>query len=195
MKSLLYFIRPISFLLLITAATLCQPSPRPAEKCGGSANGIALCLSPSEERNGVILEIKNIGPTDDVLNLGIMLANGAKQYPKAITLIVIDSEGKQHYATLAEPTWIAGRVDPFIVPLPDDASLKLPLHLSKYFYFTAQHIMEEFKPDPTKHYTVQAQFVGRSVDQSTANLDAKGIAFMPFWTGTANSNNVEVGPK
>jgi hypothetical protein len=194
MKPLLYFVQLVSFLLLISTTTLCQSTQQPPEKCGSPANGIALCLSPSEERNGVILEIKNIGPTDAVLNLGIMLAN-AKQYPRAVTLLVIDSEGRQHYADLAEPTFIAGRVDPFIVPLPDGASLRLPLHLPKYFYFTATHVIAEFKADPTKHYTVQAQFTGRGVDQATANLDVKGIALMPFWTGTVNSNNIEIGPK
>jgi hypothetical protein len=194
MKSLLYFIKPISFLLLITATTFCQHG-QSTEKCGSPSNGIALCLSPLAEHDGVILEIKNTGPEDAVLNLGIMLANGARQYPRAVTLLLIDSEGKQHHAELAEPTLIAGRVDPFIVPLPKGASLKLPLYFFKYFNFAANHVMEEFKLDPVKHYTVQAQFTGIAISQATANLDIKGIALMPFWTGTVSSNNIEIGAK
>ena len=111
-KSLSYFIQVAAFLLFLTAAAFCQPAQQPHETCGKPANGIALCLSPSEERNGIILEIKNTGPKDALLNLGIMLDTGQKQYPNAIQLLVVDSEGKQHYAELAEPTWIGGRVDP-----------------------------------------------------------------------------------
>ena len=195
MKSLSYFIQVAAFLLFLTAAAFCQPAQQPHETCGKPANGIALCLSPSEERNGIILEIKNTGPKDALLNLGIMLDTGQKQYPNAIQLLVVDSEGKQHYAELAEPTWIGGRVDPFILPLPDSASFKLPLHLSKYFYFTAGHVIEEFKPDPMKHYIVQARFTEIVLRKDQADFNIGMIPITSFWTGSVNSNSVEVGPK
>jgi hypothetical protein len=44
-----------------------------------------LCLSPSVGSGSVTLEVRNTGPTDAVLNLGIMRANGARQHPSAIT--------------------------------------------------------------------------------------------------------------
>ncbi|HWC17051.1 MAG TPA: hypothetical protein VG498_08545 [Terriglobales bacterium] len=55
------------------------------EPCGTPLDGIALCLSPSGEPDGLILEIRNVGTNDAVLNLGIM--HGARQYPVAIMLI------------------------------------------------------------------------------------------------------------
>jgi hypothetical protein len=125
-----------------------------------------------------MLEVRNAGPKDAVLNLGIMLANGARQYSTAITLVLTDAEGKGHHAELAEPAGVtSGRLDPFIVPLPSGASLKLPVHISKCLWYASGHI-EDFEPDPKKHYTVQAQFTGKGVSQAEANLDVKGIALL-----------------
>ena len=135
------------------------------------------------------VEVRNAGPKDLVLNLGIMLANGARQYPSAITLSVTDNMGKVHQGRLAEPGIIGGRVDPFIVPLPHGASLMLPVELTKYLLDTSGR-SEKFRPDATTLYTVQAQFTGQGVSYSEANLDVKGLAVMPYWTGTAVSNTV-----
>jgi hypothetical protein len=72
--------------------------------------------------------------------------------------------------------------------------LKLALDISKYALYVSGHI-EDFRPDPTKRYTVQAQFTGEGVNQAEANLDVKGIALMPYWTGTLVSNTVASAPK
>ena len=40
------------------------------------------------------VELRNASQSDLVINLGTMLANGKKQYPKEIVLILIDSQGK-----------------------------------------------------------------------------------------------------
>jgi hypothetical protein len=182
-------------LVILTATVFGQGhSFRIAEKCGKPVAGIALCLLRSAEP-GAMIEVRNTAPKDAVLNLGIMLANGARQYPTAITLVLTDAEGKEHHAELAEPPGvIGGRLDPFIVPLPSGASLKLPLHISKCFWY-ASGKLEDFEPDPQKHYTLQAQFTGKGVSQAEANLDVKGIALMPYWTGTVVSNAVVIGPK
>jgi hypothetical protein len=142
----------------------------------------------------VVLEVRNTGPKDAVLNLGIMLANGARQYPTAITLVLTDAEGKEHHAELAEPLGlISGRLDAFVVPLPSGASLKLPLQISKCIWYASGQL-EDFELDPKKHYTLQAQFTGKGVSQTEAGLDVKGIALMPYWTGTVVSNTVAIGP-
>jgi hypothetical protein len=114
-----------------------------------------------------------------------MLANGARQYPTAMTLVLTDAESKEHHAELAEPAGvIGGRLDLFIVPLPSGASLKLPVRISKCLWYASGQL-EDFRPDPTKRYTVQAE----------ANLDMKGIALMPYWTGILVSNTVATAPK
>ncbi len=142
----------------------------------------------------MILEVKNTGEKDAVLNLGIMLANGARQYPSAITLTLRDAEGREHQFVLFEPAVIAGRLDPFILPLPKGADMRLPIDLSKYLLMTDRHIEDPPRPDTTKQYLVRAEFAGEGVTQAQANLDVKGLALMPFWLGKAVSNTVKTGP-
>jgi len=57
-----------------------------AGECGAPMTGIALCLSPGRGT----LEVRNIAVKDVVLNLGTMEANGMRQYPTAITLLLKD---------------------------------------------------------------------------------------------------------
>jgi hypothetical protein len=39
-------------------------------------------------------------------------------------------------------------------------------------------------------YSIQARYTGKAVSQQEANLDVKGIALMPYWTGTVTSNQL-----
>ena len=64
--------------------------------CGTVVEAIALCLSPSAEPGSVTLAVRNTGPKDAVLKLGIMIANGARQYPNTITLILTDANRNVH---------------------------------------------------------------------------------------------------
>src|SRR5882724_4738138 len=188
----------VSILLLFLSTTSVGQGNRPDTDttigCGAVVEGIALCLAPSAQSGSVTLELRNTAPKDAILNLGIMLANGARQYPSAISLTLTDARGKVHQGVLAEPVIVAGRLDPFIVPLPHGASLILPLDLTKYALYTSGQI-EELRPDPTKPYTVRAQFTGKGVSQAEANLDVKGLALMPYWMGTALSNTVATTKK
>lgn len=64
------------------------------------------------------VELFNSSESDFALNLGLMLANGIKQYPTKILLTVTDAGGKSRQFSLIEPGGIAGRVDALVVPLP-----------------------------------------------------------------------------
>jgi hypothetical protein len=183
----------IAVVLVFLTASAFGQQPTGTGQCGTPVKGIALCLSRSAEPGSVTLELRNTGP-DAILNLGIMLANGARQYPTAITLTFRDATGKEHHGVLAEPGVVGGRLDPFIVPLPNRASLKLALDISKYALYASGHL-EDFRPDPAQRYKVQAQFTGKGVNQAEANLDVKGIALMPYWTGTLVSNTVATAPE
>lgn len=161
------------------------------EGCGTSVAGLQLCISPGPQAAGATLEVKNTGPDDAVLNLGILLGNGSRQYPTAIRLLLTDGKGRQHYAELAVPGIIGGRVDPFVLPLPSAASLTLPLRISNYIDSSGQ--VENWGTGPQKSFMVQAQFTGKGVSQAEANRDMKGIALMRYWTGTVVSNTVKIG--
>jgi hypothetical protein len=174
--------------MILSATAFAQQSNRHEhhQKCGRPVNGMCLCLSQSGDGDGLTLELRNIGDKDAVLNLGIALANGARQYPTAIALIFRAAGGREFRNQLQGPGVIAGRMDPFLVMLPSDASLKLTLHRSQYSLFFRDTSGDH------KHYSVQAQFVGEGVNQSRANLDLKGIALLHYWTGTLDSSAVLV---
>lgn len=85
MRCLVSFVESSAVLLVFLTATAFDQghSFRTAGKCGKPVTGIALCLSRSAEPDAM-LEVRNTSPKDAVLNLGIMLANGARQYPTAL---------------------------------------------------------------------------------------------------------------
>jgi len=134
------------------------------------------------------VELQNAGQDDLILNLGITLANGRKQYPKDIVLLLTDSQGKARRFELREPAYIAGRVDPLIVPLPVGSTFSIPVDLEKYWAAASKEFEYKLKPGM---YFLEAQFSGRGLTQSEANLDVKGLALMPYWTGSITSNRLQ----
>ncbi len=133
------------------------------------------------------VELRNVGTADLILNLGIMLANGRQQYPKDIVLIVTDSQGKARRFDLKEPHYVAGRLDPLIAPLPVGSTFSISVDLDNYWAAASSEFEYKLKPGT---YFLEAEFSGRAVTQQEANLDVKGIALMPYWTGSIISNRL-----
>jgi hypothetical protein len=134
------------------------------------------------------VELRNAGESDLILNLGMMLANCKKQYPNAVVLTLTDAQGKSRRLDLREPAGVAGRVDPLVLPLPVGAAFSIPVDLDYYWATTAKEFDYKLKPG---NYSLEAQFTGKGVSQQEANLDAKGSALMPYWTGTVASNHLQ----
>jgi hypothetical protein len=133
------------------------------------------------------VELRNAAQKDLVVNLGMMVANGKMQYPNALVLILTDAQRKSRRLDLREPWAIAGRVDPFVLPIPIGATFSIPVDLDKNWAAESKEFDYKLKPGT---YSLEAQFTGRSVSQQEANLDVKGIALMPYWTGTVASNQL-----
>jgi hypothetical protein len=133
------------------------------------------------------VELRDAGENELVLNLGLMLDNARKQYPNAVFLILTDALGRSRRFDLLEPAVIAGRADPFVVPLPVGATFSIPVDLDKYWAAKSKDFDYNVKPGT---YSLEAEFTGRAVSQQEANLDVKGIALMPCWTGTVTSNQL-----
>jgi hypothetical protein len=133
------------------------------------------------------VELRNVGQNDLVTNLGTMLANGKRQYPSAVALVLTDAQGKSRRLDLRGPWYVAGRVDPFVVPIPVGATFSIPVDLDKYWAAESKEFDYKLKPGS---YSLEAQFNGRSVSQQDPNLDMEGIALMPYWTGTVTSNQI-----
>jgi hypothetical protein len=130
------------------------------------------------------VEMRNLGNQDLVLNLGIELANGAKQYPDAVKCTLTTPDGRVLHLESMEPGIIAGRVDPLIVPLPAGALFSFLVDLNEYAAPKEKIWQLAF---PRGRYTLQAEYTGRAVPQSQANVDVRGIALMHYWVGTATS--------
>jgi hypothetical protein len=133
------------------------------------------------------VELRNAAQKDLVVNLGMMLANGKMQYPNAVVLVLTDAQGKSRTLDLREPWAIAGRVDPFVLPIPIGATFSIPVDLDNYWAAESKEFGYKLKPGT---YSLEAQYTGRSVSQQEANLDVQGIALMPYWTGTVASNHL-----
>ena len=134
------------------------------------------------------VELRNVGDHDLILNLGFIVANGRKQYPDAIVLTIVDPQGKARQFDLIGPAGVAGRVDPLILPLPGGSTFSFPVDLEKYWPAASKEF--EYK---LQHgtYSLESQFSGKTVSAQETNLDAKGIALMPYWTGTLTSNRLQ----
>jgi hypothetical protein len=99
----------------------------------------------------------------------------------AVRLIFTDADGKKHILRRNEPR-ITGRVDPFVVPLPAGSR-----------YSTISRDLEELIDRLTPGgYRVRAEFVGEAVTRKEVNTDAVGLALMTYWTGTIQSEDVQV---
>jgi len=133
------------------------------------------------------MELQNVGKRDLVLKLGITLSNRSKQYPDALVLMIIDPQGKARQFDLIGPAGVAGRLDPLILPLPVGSTFSLPVDLGKYWAAQSKEFEYKFQRGT---YSIQARFTGKAVTQQEANLDVKGIALMPYWTGTVTSNQL-----
>ena len=129
--------------------------------------------------------IENVGGDDLVVRLGIMLANGKKQLPTGVRLTLTGGDGKSR--TLERTVGgIAGRVDPFVVPLAAGCRYSVSCDLGQFVCADAPGI-----PPAPGRSTVVAEFVGEAVT-GKVNGDS-GPGLMSYWTGTIRRGAVH-GP-
>lgn len=186
-------LRLVSLASLLVLGGLSAARKPVVQTSGEASSGLQMSIYPDQTGGAPStatkfrVELRNAAQKDLLLNLGIMLANGKAQYPNAVILILTDAHGKSRRLDLREPGFIAGRMDPFVVPIPSGARFSIPVDLDKYW--AAQSKEFDYKLSPGT-YSLEAQFTGRNVSQQEANLDVKGIALMPYWTGIAVSNRL-----
>jgi hypothetical protein len=130
--------------------------------------------------------LENVGKSDIVLNLGVLLANGKKQLPTAVRLTLLDAANKKHILK-GNLGGVAGRVDPFVVPLPAGCRYTLPYALGE----SAEDDQAQRSARlPPGRYRATAEFTGESVTRRGTNRDMTGLALMRYWTGTVSSGEV-----
>jgi hypothetical protein len=181
---------------MVAVVLLCgrlSAGPKPVHPVLAKAGGLQMSIYPdqAESRKSKIqkfrVELSNAGESGLILNLGIMLANGKKQYPVNVALILTDSQGKSRLLELIGPGMLNGRVDAMVLPLPAKSTFSIPIDLDSYWSTGSGEFNDTWKPGA---YTLAAQFSGKGVNREQANLDMEGIALMPYWTGSVTSNQV-----
>jgi hypothetical protein len=173
------------------------PLPRGLTQSPEAKSGLVLALATTPTPTLFRVELHNTGDQDLILNLGMMLGNGKKQYADRIRLLLTDPHGKLLHLEVTGPALIAGRVDPMVVPLPVGATFVLPIDLKDYSAPKEKIWALDLTPG---EYTLRAEYTGIGVRQREANLDMQGISLMSYWTGAVDSNTLpftltqEIGP-
>jgi hypothetical protein len=111
------------------------------------------------------VELRNVEKNDLVLNLGTMAPDGAWQSPNAISLIIVDPQGKSRRLRLKsfQADTRAGEKALFL-PLPAGATFSFPVDLDNYFAVGSEAFDPKLKPGM---YSLEAQI---SVSVMTDNL-------------------------
>jgi hypothetical protein len=189
------------------------------QEWGQPENGLQLSLlsahgSPASSTHSRFrVEIQNVGSNDLLLKLGGMLANGRKQYPNALSLLITNPEGKTIECGFPGPFAVGGWAGPFIVPLPAGASFVLPVDLENWtqswtscfapltyiplnlaagkYTLRARYTAEIQKDDG---FAAGAGQIVASVPRasgapaSTGEIHWAGQILLPVWIGAATSN-------
>jgi hypothetical protein len=179
-----------ALLTLLVASSCSTISATDVDQPGAAVNGIVLLLTrmtecASSRTPCFRVEFRNVGESDLILKLGMTLANGKKQYPSAVVLNITDAQGTHRRFDLIGPAGIAGRIDPFMLPLPVGGRFSIPIDLSKYFAAASKEYDYKFVPG---RYWIEAEFLGKSVSEQDANLDSKNVALFHYWEGIVDSN-------
>src|SRR6185369_8761363 len=124
----------LTFAVLVAIAgsgTGAAKSSQNTPDCGRAVDGVQMCLTASG--SNLTLAFSNVGNRDVILNLGTMLANGKVQFPTKIVLKYTDAQGQTRIFKFAAPTFVAGRVDDWVLPLRAGSTYSLRLALDQFW--------------------------------------------------------------
>jgi RNA polymerase sigma factor (sigma-70 family) len=151
---------------------------------GTARKGLRLGLSRADAKGDgkvrLLAVLENVSNEDLIVNLGLMLGNGKKQLPTAVRLLFTDAGGKE-LALRRKVGGVAGRVDPFGVPLAAGCRYTVACDLEDYLDEDAG------KPLAPGRYRARAEFVGKA-----PTINTTGLALMTYWTGTVESGALPV---
>jgi hypothetical protein len=132
--------------------------------------------------------LRNNSENDLCLNIGFLLANGKMQFPQAISLSVVDATGKTLPLGSLKPGYIAGRVDPYILPLPAGGLFSFSVELKDYVAGLPKDNGNNGHLRPGA-YSFVARFASQGVKDEGVSGDAR---LMPLWAGAVTSNQLKI---
>ena len=146
---------------------------------GKTENGLRMGVAViGPKRLAVVIE--NVGKDDAVVNLGIMLANGKRQFPTAIKLSHHRPDREDPHLRVAPSRSRRARRS-----VRRAAARRGAVHARA----AAGHVhRRHLQPLAEGRYRITAEFTGEKVTKT--NADSGGLALMPYWTGTLRSGEV-----
>ncbi len=158
---------------------------------GKAVGGLRLRLEFPPAESGKKLQsqcnlvLENVGDSDLNVLLGISLANGKSYHPVAIRLFARSKGNKTRTLIYPQPR-VAGRIDPFVLPLLAGSSYVLPCEFDKYADAETGAPIDL----TSKDYQITAELHGEAVTKT--NQDMQGLALTPYWQGKVRSNEVQL---
>jgi hypothetical protein len=176
------------FVIVGLVSSAAQPTFTPPSSWGPTTNGLRVAISSASSTlpaggEAFWIALQNAGPTDFVVNLGYMLANGKAMFPAAVRLVLVDPAGGTRELQFSDRRFpgAAGRVDDLTVALKAGAIYAFPISLDQYVSAVERRPM--LTPG---RYRITARFEGYGANAD--NLDVKGVALLHFWKGSTESN-------
>lgn len=170
---------------IIVAAGCLLAEPSQAERNRersdpGQDAGVTLALVADATGVKISASLRNQGAKTLFLVIGTITANDKWLCPDRIELLMTRPDGKAYRSDSSlgcNPSGgMAGRMDPFIIPLAAGASYSLPvLNLQRA---------------PAGRYSVKARYTGVPISSRSCNLDMQGLALIHYWTGAVDSNTI-----
>jgi RNA polymerase sigma factor (sigma-70 family) len=152
---------------------------------GEPKNGLRIGLCQTEakplDKGKFMAVLENVGGDDLLLQLGVMLANGKRQFPSALHMSFNRFGVKRTWQ--AKLKFVAGRLDPLVVPLGAGCRYALPL-----VGFDDEDPAQLGVPLKTGKYEVEVEFVA---DAAKREGDIAKLPPEPYWAGAIKSAPLE----
>lgn len=172
---------PLPMTARLRAADPKSPAPGP------EAKGLRIRLRlPEVARGGeapghCFVDLENRSEKDLNLKLGFSLANGKSHHPEALRMLLTGPGDERRELIYAGIPGIAGRVDPYIVPLPAGSGYSLRLRFADFADVkTGQRV--DFA---AKEQSLAVEFEGQAITET--NSDDSAVALITVWRGTIRS--------
>src|SRR5262245_17565773 len=125
--------------------------------------------------------IHNVSPTPTAVVIGTILENDKKYLPIGLELTVRRAGIPDVELNYVDPMVVGGRLDPWLIALPPDASYSVAVPARK-FRLTPRLTEEPFSAPADLQLHLTTREVGR------ANSDMQAISLIHVWVGTLTSD-------
>lgn len=129
--------------------------------------------------------VHNVSTTPTAAVIGTILGNDKKYLPARLTLTVRRAGVPDATLPYIDPTgsFVAGRLDPWLITLPPDASYSVPVP-AQNFRHTASLTKEPFSAPAD----LQLRLATREIDRTSTSSDMQGLSLIHVWVGTLTSD-------